>query len=543
MFKGNDKSYLLRPQFMSFQVMEQTIFRIRRYIKKYNIPALEIILHGGEPLLIGIKKLSFFIKELNKLSGICKLNINIQSNGTLLTEEIVSLLLKYDVHIGISLDGYPEIQNKTKTKTGSESYDIITKSVRLIQKKAPSLFGGILSVIDLNSDPRRIYRHFRFDLNIYRMDFLLPLRNAASKLNYDPFSLYYYKWLKVLFDEYFNEDNDKVEIRLFDSIIDLLLKNDAPMCTLRHSAIDILTIETNGNIELVDDLRVCGYDFTNININVEKNEIDEFFNTERVKEMIDAEKNLPSPCVKCKYLSICGSGGHAFRYGADSTFNHPSIYCHDTIAFVNHIERKIFSREEIDSFYLKNSIASNKFYSDTLKVLNIEKTNGFDESPELTYQYFEEFIPVGKINVIDLGCGNGLLLNYLMEKQFKLIPHGIDFRKEAIDEAIKYIHQDSASNFSVCNISDYDFDNSSFDLIFLDPFHVHDDERMAIVTRALASVNSNGFLILFSYYDALRLKNINWVKEYKGLEHLKINKYKTVEGVISICAISRDSNS
>ena len=68
-------------------------------------PHREAVLHGGEPLLMPLKdlrKLIVFLKHLG-------LEVRIQSNCTLITDEHIELFKQYNVLVGCSVDGSPEL--------------------------------------------------------------------------------------------------------------------------------------------------------------------------------------------------------------------------------------------------------------------------------------------------------------------------------------------------------------------------------------------------------------------------------------------------
>lgn len=65
----------------------------------------EVVLHGGEPLLWNIKELHKFIDTVTK-AGI---RVAIQTNGTLITDKHIELFKRYNVGVGISIDGDEEI--------------------------------------------------------------------------------------------------------------------------------------------------------------------------------------------------------------------------------------------------------------------------------------------------------------------------------------------------------------------------------------------------------------------------------------------------
>ncbi|EKD55948.1 MAG: radical SAM protein [uncultured bacterium] len=546
MFQAVDSSYKNRPKIMPKIVIMQLVNKLDKYLHTFQIDNMNLIIHGGEPLLMGKKGLIFLLNQLDKLRKKYQTIISLQSNGSLIDKEFVNIFTDYRISVGISLDGYPEIQNKAKTKSGKPTYELIVRGIQLLLEKLDKkYFSGLMSVIDLNGDPIKIYRHFTQGLGIKKMDFLLPLRNHKFPFDYIASDMKIFNWLKPIFDQYLADDNDEIEIRIFNSIMELLLGAQTPMCTIRHSALDILTIETNGNIELVDDLRICGEDFTNIGLNIANNDIEEFFDSKRVLQLLDAEQNLPTKCLECKHFDICGSGGHAFRFGLDGTYNYPSIYCEETKALIGYIEQNIFEEEDIDQdtkdsnndFYLqRKGNYQLKYQSDEP---NINWSNGFKQFPVEIYASFIQFINSNG-NILDLGCGNGQLLRFLVENsQHKLIPHGIDFRQEVINEAKEIILPDFADNFRIGNITKIDLENNLFDYILLDPYHLADCDRKNVIQIIIDKLRKNGRVILYSYHDSLSTLPHKKIKFFIGVENFDLSEEFVLPNQVSITYIDK----
>lgn len=91
----------------------------------------EFILFGGEPLLVPIDDLEKFFKF-----GFEKYEKNgIQTNGTLITEKHIGLFKKYNVHVGISVDGPEELNDARKLASSIEGTRKATaKTVENIEK-------------------------------------------------------------------------------------------------------------------------------------------------------------------------------------------------------------------------------------------------------------------------------------------------------------------------------------------------------------------------------------------------------------------------
>lgn len=341
MFKHADQSYKNKPAIISSSTIQEIIIKAGNYLKKYNLNNQEIIFHGGEPLLLGYDKLKHLFSEFSKLqNNFPEIKLAIQSNTSLVNKQVAELLNTYKVSCGTSLDGYPQLQQKIKTKAGAETYPLIVKGIKWLQEHAPDYFAGVLCVIDLEAEPLRIYNHF-LDLGLKKMDFLFPMRNHLLPLGYNQENNDYFKWLKPIFDQWLEDDDDTVDIRLFSTIIKLLASQKISDIKLSHSALDTITIDTDGSIQLVDDLRICGDNFTDLNLNIYKDEIDQYFKHPRIIKLLEAENNPAAKCQQCDYLYICGNGVNVFSYGSDQTFNWPSIYCNDLLSLYKYIEQEI----------------------------------------------------------------------------------------------------------------------------------------------------------------------------------------------------------
>jgi len=87
---------------------------LAEYIQKYNMwKGLNVKITGGEILLISLPKLDYLFSALKKLG----ISISINTNGTLLTLDHVRLFQKYNIQVGISLDGPRDIHNTRRSNS------------------------------------------------------------------------------------------------------------------------------------------------------------------------------------------------------------------------------------------------------------------------------------------------------------------------------------------------------------------------------------------------------------------------------------------
>ncbi|WP_083820434.1 bifunctional 2-polyprenyl-6-hydroxyphenol methylase/3-demethylubiquinol 3-O-methyltransferase UbiG [Thermococcus sp. AM4] len=142
--------------------------------------------------------------------------------------------------------------------------------------------------------------------------------------------------------------------------------------------------------------------------------------------------------------------------------------------------------------------------------------NGFLVYPHEIYDFFLSFINhPGR--VIDLGCGNGLLLRHLVKNSgYGLIPYGVDFIEESIEQAKREILPEFADNFTVANVRDYvrEIPDGYFDFIFFDPYNVHPEDLPETVSHLIRVCRAGGRIIFYTYHDVLESLNLEWVGDF-----------------------------
>ena len=104
----------------------------------------KIIFHGGEPLMINASVYECLINKI--LEKIPKAFFSIQTNATLLTPNHINVFKRYNVSIGISLDGYNEKMNKCRVfKNGKNSFNVVMDKIKYLNKYSIK-YGVIMSL-------------------------------------------------------------------------------------------------------------------------------------------------------------------------------------------------------------------------------------------------------------------------------------------------------------------------------------------------------------------------------------------------------------
>lgn len=167
---------------------------------------------------------------------------------------------------------------------------------------------------------------------------------------------------------------------------------------------------------------------------------------------------------------------------------------------------------------------------------SLHRQNGYLSAPTHIYRGFLPLIRQSG-RILDLGCGNGLLLRYLVEHAgHDLVPYGVDLDAAAVDVARTVVLLAYAANFQVEDVRRPRF-GVSFDIVVTNPvfanpgFHeqadciiqkLHPDGSIRkYIDHCLSLLSPNGDLILYAYEEEYRrVGNFHQVfnREVEGLD-------------------------
>ena len=144
MFEMADESWRGQPKIMSMKTVSAAARRIAAHAEDHQLPKVQIILHGGEPLLAGPGYIDAIASELRTVIS-TPVDLRVQTNGTLISDPMLDVLSRHEIRIGVSLDGTQQANDlHRRYAKGHGSYDQVARSLRKIQARAPHLLAGIL---------------------------------------------------------------------------------------------------------------------------------------------------------------------------------------------------------------------------------------------------------------------------------------------------------------------------------------------------------------------------------------------------------------
>jgi uncharacterized protein len=337
-----DQTWRNRPRMMSPALVSVVAERIAEHAQAHSLDSVQIIFHGGEPLLSGADPILDALRKIrNAVDARVNVKAALQTNGTLLTESALDVLRSLDIQIGVSLDGdIATHDGHRRYRNGKGSHLQVIQALKLLADY-PSIYSGLLSVVNLEADPIETYEAL-LEFDPPTIDFLLPHHNW---LNPPPrpvgASAPYARWLAEIFDRWYGARSQETHIRLFEEIIHLLLGGKSKTEAVGLSPSSLIVVETDGSIEQTDALKAAYPGASATGLHITRDPFDAALRDPRIAARQLGADALSDECQICQLKVICGAGLYAHRYRQGTGFRNPSVYCPDLFALIMHIRARL----------------------------------------------------------------------------------------------------------------------------------------------------------------------------------------------------------
>ena len=147
-YNMGDSGWLDMPNHISDETTEAIAHALNELTRMQDRP-FAVVLHGGEPLLLGPKK-------LRRLISIIRSNLppdtafSLQTNGILINDEILDLCSETRTTVSVSLDGPRRINDRNRVgHDGQGTYYKVLSGIERLRNHRDSkfLFSGLLPKI------------------------------------------------------------------------------------------------------------------------------------------------------------------------------------------------------------------------------------------------------------------------------------------------------------------------------------------------------------------------------------------------------------
>lgn len=164
---------------ISTNVLNDILQYILSYCHKEKITKIGLQMWGGEPIL-AMDRIEYVIDFFRHTD--LQVVIDIETNASLITNEVAEKLFEWGIHVGISLDGSPRLHNQQRLLTsGKPSADLVEAGIHNLQKFYKDDVGGITIITKHNYRYiKEILDYFIYKLHLTSMKFNLVRDNVHA---------------------------------------------------------------------------------------------------------------------------------------------------------------------------------------------------------------------------------------------------------------------------------------------------------------------------------------------------------------------------
>ncbi|WP_060905935.1 FxsB family cyclophane-forming radical SAM/SPASM peptide maturase [Streptomyces scabiei] len=359
MYFAADQSWRRRPGVMALDTVRQAMDRIAEHAREHGLSTVRIILHGGEPLLVGKRHLAELLAIVaERLTPVVEVRCSMQSNGVLLDHEFLTLLRHHRVGVAVSVDGTPEAHDRHRRfANGRASHARVAAALRLLDEpRHRDLFVGLLCTVDLDSDPVASYEALlefappRVDFTLRHADWghpppglghrtVPPSRPPGVVPDGEPIP--YARWLIAAFDRWFDAPRKETRVRMFEEVISGVLGGAVNTEVFGLAPVDLVVVEADGALEHSDSLKIVGEGVPETGLDVFRHAFSEVLATGTIRRRQAGLLGLGRVCRGCSLVQVCGGGLYTHRHHDTTGFETPSVYCHDLAAFIGHVRSRV----------------------------------------------------------------------------------------------------------------------------------------------------------------------------------------------------------
>lgn len=330
-FEHADQSWRDKPKIIAGATVAQAARRIAEHVRIHHLDEVHVVLHGGEPLLLGHDGLHGVIGTLRSaIDPVARLYLHVHTNGVLLDEKLCALFADHAVQVGVSLDGDHAANDRHRRfSDGRSSYAMVRRALSLLRlPEYRHLYAGILCTVDVDNDPIAVYEALLAEAPP-RIDVLLPHATwdhppPNPRGNSRPYA----EWLGKIHSRWV-ADGRPVPIRFFDSLLAAWEGRPSGSEAAGLDPVDLLVIETDGSWEQTDSLKTAFENAPATGLNVFSHSVDVAAAHPGVAVRQAGMVALCHTCRECPLVQACGGGLYTHRYRTDNGFGNPSVYCED----------------------------------------------------------------------------------------------------------------------------------------------------------------------------------------------------------------------
>jgi len=322
---------------MSLGVMEITLLRVNEYLKACPDEIMEILWHGGEPLLLGPGYYRSAIELQHKHCADTRNRIkhSIQTNLTCFTEEFVDVLRELGMNaVGTSYDPEPHIRGIGKGINSDLYNKKFMNSLRILERNG---FGwGMIYVVTKKSlsKPLDVF-NFLTNLSLkggFNMNPVLIYDDERKDVAITPEE--YVEFLGSIFPTWWRYRERYPDVEPFKSLVNTIINGHLSLgcvesgdCTYHH--INVAPDGETSQCGRSADWGLLQYG------NIREKTLAEILR-DKQRDQLDTrlQKLKDKDCKGCRFWEICHGGCPLDAYSKHKSFMYKSEWCEARRGFI-----------------------------------------------------------------------------------------------------------------------------------------------------------------------------------------------------------------
>ncbi|VTY39422.1 Anaerobic sulfatase-maturating enzyme [Xylophilus ampelinus] len=223
-YHSGDESWRSMPKLMSPDTAQYLASRIAEHCREHRLENVFITFHGGEPAMAGAARLDDYIEIFKAEAGKdFDIVFTMQTNATLVTDELCALIRRHNVQVSVSIDGNRKHNDRHRLDhRGRSTHDRTSRGIAKLRAEVGSRLCGILAVVDIHTDPLEVFDALAA-YGVSSVEFLLPHHNWER----EPPRLHgtghdYGSWYLEIFKAWVGGRHSHLNIRFFTHILSQL---------------------------------------------------------------------------------------------------------------------------------------------------------------------------------------------------------------------------------------------------------------------------------------------------------------------------------
>lgn len=336
-----DQSWRKMPKLLAEEHQQAFARRLAEYARVTALKRAAVIFHGGEPLLAGADRIAEFVRRIRAATPDLDIEFGMQTNGLLLSDQMLDLLEAEGIAVSLSIDGPREAHDLHRTtRKRRSSFDLVEAALERL-KKRPAIFAGVITVVDASVAPDTLLSFFAGH-GVPKVDFLLPdSHHDRLPPGRDADPALYERWMTDAFDMWLDR-YPELPVRTFEALLDVAAGLPSGTDAFGFGDVSLLSVETDGTWHDLDVFKVAGEGATRLVGSVLDTSIEQLASSTAIAahRRLLTKSGLCEQCQVCEVVDVCGGGSVPHRFRAGS-FDNPTVYCREMKALIGHVRRRL----------------------------------------------------------------------------------------------------------------------------------------------------------------------------------------------------------